>query len=237
MFDIKMAGLFIRIRNRFPYVENQCRDWRVNLEDAEPDFEVEASVDEIRQELANGQFSRGYCESICIYRLIAQKLWLYDAFVFHASVVSVEGQGYAFTAKSGVGKSTHTRYWLEVFGDRACVVNGDKPIVRYIDGKFYAYGTPWRGKENWGSNMSVPLKACSFLMRGSVSKIRPATQDDVIRYLFHQVLMPDDETEMNEFMDLMEHFMQEVPFYVLECTMDPKSAEIAYDGIAKSLIV
>ena len=33
----------------------------------------------------------------------------YDTILFHGSVVAVDDVGYLFTAKSGTGKSTHTR--------------------------------------------------------------------------------------------------------------------------------
>ena len=168
-----MAGVYIRVNNRYPFIENQCKDWIVSQSKKEPDMIVSATEEEMIQERTSESFSKGYCESICIYRNIAKQLYRFDAFVFHASVVSLDEKGYAFTAKSGVGKSTHTRYWLETFGNRAYVVNGDKPIIRYQNGTFYAYGTPWQGKENWGVNAVVPLNACSFLVRGIENKIKP----------------------------------------------------------------
>ena len=40
----------------------------------------------------------------------------YDTVLFHVSVIAVDGHGFLFTAKSGTGKSTHTRLWREYFG-------------------------------------------------------------------------------------------------------------------------
>ncbi len=231
MFDILVAGLYIRVNNRYSFIENQCKDWIVSQSEKKPDIIVEATEEEITQEQTVEGVSKGYCESICLYRNIAKQLPRFDAFVFHASIVSVDGEGYAFTAKSGVGKSTHTRYWLETFGERACVINGDKPIIRHMDGQFYACGTPWQGKENWGVNAAVPLKACSFLLRGTENKIRRINHKEVLLRLFHQVLMPQDEEILSCFLKLMERFLQEIPFYQLECTKDREAALVAYQGM------
>ena len=50
----------------------------------------------------------------------------------------VDDYAYVFSADSGTGKSTHTQLWLEHFGDRAYILNDDKPAIRLIDGKVYA---------------------------------------------------------------------------------------------------
>ena len=52
---------------------------------------------------------------------------LFDAFVMHSSIVEADGKAYCFAAESGIGKSTHTRYWKEALGDRATVINGGLP--------------------------------------------------------------------------------------------------------------
>lgn len=231
MFDILVAEICIRIENRYSFIENQCKEWIVTESNNEVNMIVSVTEEEIIQEQTREEFSKGYCESICIYRNIAKQLHRFNAFVFHASVVSLDGRGYVFAAKSGVGKSTHARYWLETFGERAYVVNGDKPIIRYQNGTFYVYGTPWRGKENWGVNAVVPLNACSFLVRGAENKIDRMSESEVLLRLFHQVLMPQEKEAMSCFLNLMEQFLQKVPFYQLRCTKDRKAAIIAYEGM------
>lgn len=72
-------------------------------------------------------------EETAVYRKIADKMVDYDTFVFHGSVIAVEGQAYLFTAKSGTGKSTHTRLWREMLGDKAVMVNDDKPMLRVTE--------------------------------------------------------------------------------------------------------
>ncbi len=76
------------------------------------------------------------------------KLLDFDGIRLHSSAVVVDGRAYLFSATSGTGKSTHTGLWLELFGDKAYIINDDKPAVRLRDGVWYAYGTPWSGKHD-----------------------------------------------------------------------------------------
>lgn len=87
----------------------------------------------------------------------------YDAAVFHAALISFDGQGVAFAAPSGTGKTTHIKLWQRLYGDRVEIINGDKPLFTLRSGRFFASGMPWCGKENWGCNKTVPLKAICFI--------------------------------------------------------------------------
>ncbi|MCQ2419397.1 MAG: hypothetical protein MJ085_06385, partial [Clostridia bacterium] len=176
MFRIKIAGLCVEIDNKYKRVGKLCKDY---LTEDVPDFRVSATEEDIEKERGQSgiQFTKGYCESICIYREIAKRLPDYHAFLLHAAVIQVDDVCYAFAARSGTGKSTHTGLWLQHFGERARFVNGDKPILRWIDGKLYACGTPWNGKENYGNNVMCPLQALCFLDRGETNSIAPIDSD------------------------------------------------------------
>lgn len=69
-----------------------------------------------------------------LYRKICTRMLDYDAFLFHAAIVSYAGRGFAFAAKSGTGKSTHVAQWMRALGGDVTVVNGDKPILRWRTG-------------------------------------------------------------------------------------------------------
>ena len=161
MITINLAGVRIGIENRYPFIERQSRAFRC---DGDPvDFVVSVTEEEILEEQKQGEFSEGYCESICLYRRICEKIAECGVFLMHASVIEVNGYAYAFSAPSGTGKSTHTALWLKNI-EGARVLNGDKPLMRVNDdGTVTAFGTPWNGKENWGENISAPLRGVCFL--------------------------------------------------------------------------
>ena len=127
MFTVEIAGIPIGIDNRYEAVVRRCRGWETA---AAPLFTVSASEEEMIRE------SGSPCpaaEVMCVYRNIALKMMEYDAFVMHAAVVDVDGQGVAFAAKSGTGKTTRLLLWQQTLGSRVRPVNGDKPILRFTE--------------------------------------------------------------------------------------------------------
>ena len=227
MFVMELAGVRIRVENRYSFIERQCRSYLCSGEDY--DFAVSVTGDEILEEQKHGEFSDGYCESVCMYRHICEKIAAYNVFLLHSSVLEVDGQAYAFAARSGVGKSTHTALWLKnIPGAR--VLNGDKPLYRLEeDGSFTVHGTPWNGKEDWGMNLSAPLAGICFLERGEVNSIRPATEEETLTRLMHQLYLRGARTSVNQRLIMMNAMMARVPFYVLSCTISDEAAHLAYN--------
>lgn len=226
MFSIKIADIPIGIENRYRYVRELCREFET---EEVPAFTVSASEDEILEE-QNGEkhFSKGYCESLRIYRKICCRLARYDAFLMHSAVIAVDGEAYVFAAPSGTGKTTHIRLWLEAFGDRARVINGDKPVFRFMDGVLYACGTPWQGKERLGCNEVCPVQAVCFLEQSAENKIRRLNAEEVNGRIFHQILIPREEEDFVHFWPLLEKLVTTNVFYLLECNRKPEAARMAY---------
>ena len=177
-----------------------------------------------------GDFSDGYLETVCAYRKAANALLDRDVFVMHGSVVAVDAEGYAFLAPSGVGKTTQTRLWQQQFGARLHVINGDKPLIRMEPESFRAYGTPWRGKENLGSNASVPLKAIFFLNRSDTPSAVPAGHEQVVERLFRQLLLPKEPERMIRLLTMADKLVSTLPFYILNCDMTENSVLCAYEA-------
>ena len=208
----KIADFIVELKNKYDYTDRQCQEYRTE-DSLIPDFSVSVTEEEIEKELAVNEISdRGYAESVCIYRNLCFQILSRDAFLLHAAVVEVDGRGYAFLARSGVGKSTHIRLWNELLGDKLTIVNGDKPIVRLIDGKFYAYGTPWCGKDGINKNMKVPLKAICFLRRGEKNTARRLMGLEAISALAGQTFMRfRDKAILDEAIKHLESLVQSIP--------------------------
>ena len=220
MITIKVADIPIGIDNRFRHIEWLAQDY---LTDDEPHFTVSATPEELvrEQSFTEEKFSDGYLESTVIYRKIAERLGDYDAFVFHGAVLSVDGNAYAFTARSGVGKTTHTRLWLDKFGERAYYINGDKPIIRFIDGTPYAFGTPWRGKESYGTNSKAPLVGIAFVERGEENRAECADADTYSTMLLSQMYIPRTGAAAAKVLSMCARLIDSVKLVRLECNMNP----------------
>ncbi len=234
MFFLKIANLTVSIDNRYEYVRRVCQEYMAPPTDA-PDIELVMTDEDILSEPQPEDVTLppAILESTAVYRKIAERLLLYDAFVMHGSVIAVDGKAYIFTAKSGVGKTTHTRLWLEKFGERAHVLNGDKPIIRFINGTPYACGTPWRGKENYGVNEMLELSGIVFFGRGAENKAYPMEKEDAFFALSGQIYRSRDKDVLLKTLALTDRLISSVKLVRAECNMEIEAAEVVYTALTK----
>lgn len=196
------------------------------------DFEREKSAREDTKEgIPIRQFSDAYLETLAVYRKIADHLLSYDTLLFHGSVIAVDGEGYLFTAKSGTGKSTHTRLWREYFGERAVMVNDDKPLLHITDSGVTAYGTPWDGKHRLSTNIVVPLKGICIRTRDTTNHIEPAEPHAAYPMIVQQTNRSLSADGMKQTLSLIDRMLHVVPVYRLGCNMDIEAARLAYEGM------
>ncbi|MBO5909065.1 MAG: hypothetical protein J6Q67_04720 [Clostridia bacterium] len=170
-------------------------------------------------------------ETLALYRKIAERLIDYNIILFHGSCISVDGEAYLFTAKSGTGKSTHTRLWRERFGDRAVMVNDDKPLIEINDGRVTVYGTPWNGKHRLGNNICVPLKAICILDRAAENRIKEVASLSEFPKIISQTYRTDDAAFMKKTLALVDSMLNAVKVYRLGCNMDLSAADVSYNGM------
>ena len=232
MIYIRIADLNICINNKYDYVEKLCRGYIISPCDA--DMAVSVSDKMIAEEISISEIkvSEGYAEAVCVYREICRRLPVdHGAYLFHSAVIEYRGYGFAFSAKSGTGKSTHISLWRKRFGSDVHIINGDKPIMRFIDGKLYAYGTPWCGKEGWQTNAKVAIKSLCFLERAESNSIRRIGADEAVMRIFHQILTPQDMKTVEALFPLLDKTLREIPCYLLGCNISEEAAEVAYNGM------
>ena len=241
-FNMEIAGRIFAVNAMFQSTQTFCGDY---LSNAEPDCTVTIFPEDIvsegtmfektytRQAVTADRLREAYLETIALQRKIAEQLFDADTLLFHGSVVAVDGQAYLFTAKSGTGKSTHTRLWRQVFGDRAVMVNDDKPFLRITEEGITVCGSPWNGKHRLGTNIQVPLKAICFLERGAENSIRQVTPQSLLSILLQQSNRPLQSRLMPKYLELVDKLSAGVALYRMKCIMDPMAAQIAYDAMSK----
>ena len=239
-FCIRLAGQTIGVSALFDETRTFCRDY---LTDALPSLHVEITPADIafereksrREAISEGRapfdYSDMYLETLAVYRKIAAGLLDRDILLFHGSVIAMDGQGYLFTAKSGTGKSTHTRLWQEQFGARAVMINDDKPLLRLDEQGVTAYGTPWDGKHRRSTNAACPLKAICILTRGDENAISPMDKKSALPMLCQQSYRPADPAALQKTLLLVDRLGSSVGLYRLRCNMEPEAAQTAYAGM------
>jgi hypothetical protein len=122
--------------------------------------------------------------------------------------------------------------WLRAFGERAFVLNDDKPALRLEDGVFYAYGTPWSGKTDQNVNTRVPLAGICVLGRGQENVIRPYSGAAAVHDILEQTARSADAEFMVTLLELLDRLVTAVPVWKLECNMDPQAAVVSYSAIS-----
>ncbi len=152
--------------------------------------------------------------------------------VLHSSAIAYHGQGVAFSAPSGTGKSTHTALWQECFGDAVEMLNDDKPAIYFDGDKPIICGTPWSGKTDHNHNRCVPLRAIVFIERGTKNRIERLDTVDSMFYLTGQIARPYyDEALGICLLDFIERILVAVPIYRLTCDISRQAVETAFHAL------
>ena len=240
-FRISVAGKSVIVFCRDRTVFRQCRGFLSHFD--EPDIVIEATDEDIAYERRlTGQEDRGvngiavtssfgYLESLAVHRKIAEEMLAFDTFLMHGAAVA-DGQGaYLFTAKSGTGKTTHVKKWLENVPD-AYVVNGDKPLLEITAAGAFVHGTPWCGKEKLGCNGKAPLRAVILQQRGEDNRAEEITFGQALPTLLQQTYRPNDPEKMKKTLSLLAELGKRVRFYRFTCNnMKPDAFRTAYDAL------
>ena len=242
-FNIALAGVVIRIEPMYDHIREYCLEYITDMQESftvgtdlsDIEYERERSAAEDKKEgISTRQFSGSYLETLAVYRKIADKMLDYDTILFHGSAVAVDGVGYLFTAKSGTGKSTHTRLWRDMLGERAVMINDDKPLIRVSGSGIIVYGTPWDGKHRLSTNIGVPLKAVCILERAEENRIVPITKKDAYNMLMQQVYKSSDPQKLIKTLQLIDRLAENVKLYRLGCNINPQAAEISYKKMSEN---
>lgn len=163
-----------------------------------------------------------------------RKLVEFGGFYLHSSAVVLNGKAYLFSGPCRAGKSTHTRLWQTTFGPGARVINDDKPAIRYINGRWIVYGTPWCGKDGINENASAPLAGVCFLKKSAENKIRRLTSLEAMQKILSQTIYKfDEEEKLDNLLTLMNRFLTDIPIYELENRPEPAAARLSFDTMRR----
>ena len=240
VFVMEIAGVVFSVQSMFLSTREYCRPY---LTDKQPVFSVEVCPEDLLFEqkmldleadeegLKRRKFTDPFLERTAIQRKVADYLLSHDTLMVHGSTVAVDGKAYLFTGPCRTGKSTHTRLWRELFGQRAVMVNDDKPFLRITQSGVMAYGSPWSGKHGLANNICVPLQGICLLQRGSENKIWPIEAENASNTLYHQSHMSADATKMEMAQTLVDILAEKVPLWEMRCNKELDAAKVSYDAM------
>lgn len=239
-FTIQIAGMCIGAACMFGSTKEYFRAY---LTDAPPEAEITVSDADLPMEqgvlneeadaqgLRRRVFPSPFLERSYLMRRTAQLLLRRDTLMLHGSTVAVDGHGYLFTADCGVGKSTHTRLWREVFGPNATMVNDDRAFLKKEGEQILACGSPWTGKHGIGSDIAVPLAGICILNRGTENRIEPICVEEAFPFLEKQVFLPFPEDAAQVERVVMQ-LIPQISLWTMRCTKSPEAAVMAYNAMS-----
>ena len=158
----------------------------------------------------------------------------FGGLMLHASAVALEGRAYLFSGPCGRGKSTHTWLWQSVFGERAQVFNDDKPALRRLDGRWYAYGTPWCGKDGINLNQKWPLGGICFLEKAEENRIRRLSAAEALPLMLAQTTYRLQPQSMDLLLASLDKLLREVPVFLLENRPEEAAARLSYETMRRA---
>ncbi len=228
----KIADLIVEIPEVGDLVP-RCQEYLCQPADETVGADITIRTDKFRPEIWT-DFSENayfYMESGAHFHA---NLWSHHGFVLHASAVALDGKAYLFSAPCGTGKSTHTRLWQATFGPEVLVFNDDKPALRLIDGRWYAYGTPWCGKDGININMKTPLAGICFLKQAPENRIIQLSQSQAIQKILWQSAHRFNRLErMDQFLASVDSLVRSVPVFELENRPEPDAARLSYETMRR----
>lgn len=246
-FGVRVAGMPFLIRTGHEKTKTFFRDFSSEPDSGEKATLLEASIDELA--MAEKKYIDTLKQeglpvpdriSICLPELtvIHEKMTLAlldrNIFLLHGSALCMDGRAYIFTAPSGTGKSTHTRLWREVYGDRVQMINDDKPFIRFdaLRHAFLVCGSPWKGKHGLGTDMEAPLRGLCILHRAAENRIRRLAPEEAMPELIQQIYWPAERDHVIKTLSFASDLLKYIPVYDLLCNMDPGAARLSYRVLA-----
>lgn len=222
-----IAGLVVRM-DSFGRTEIQAEPYR--CEAAPADIEIRSDWERLKKEQPH--LSAEDCEYLSTGSSFYRQLLEHDGLLLHASAVVMDGWAYLFSAPCGTGKSTHTGLWLREFGDRAYILNDDKPALRREDGAWYAYGTPWSGKYDVSANVRVPVAGICFLHRAQENSIQPFGGPGAVFALLEQTARPPEAVLRERLLELADGLLTQVPVWQMGCNLEQTAARVSYEAMS-----
>lgn len=156
-----------------------------------------------------------------VFLYLAQKRGM---FAIHSASIVYNGKLWLFSGRSGMGKSTHTSLWNELYGTP--IANGDLNLLTISDGTALVHGIPWCGTSKICDTNSYPLGGIVLLSRDSEEVIETLSENDKVLLVTQRFISPSwTDEQLAKNLAFSEKLTKLVPVCRLKCTNKPSAAE------------
>lgn len=234
MQTYRIADLDVNYAPQYPMLFSRSEKYKIPYDPEALQLEIPQDwVDDVREN--NPHLDDGTIEYMLTGSAYYRALLPLGGMMLHASAVVVDDAAYLFSAPSGTGKSTHTSLWLQKFGDRAYILNDDKPALRVYDDGVFAFGTPFSGKFDISVNKRIPLRGIAFIERSESNSITRKTEKEALYALLNQTIRPQEVEQYVDLLRVIRRILTQIPIYTLCCNMLPDAADVAYQAMKEGM--
>ncbi len=226
-FNVCIAGVNIGIRTKNLEIYQYLSDF---VTEKESDEKIEVFEEElVKIHDSYPDFSRIMCEKAALKYKIDKLLANYNTFSIHASSLGFRGEGYVFTALSGVGKSTFSRSWCNCFKDEVVMINDDRPYLKVTEDRVYAYSYPQSGEYGIYNNVSFPVRVIGKIIRDKENYVKELSRDAFFPFIVQQSFTMDDINTTKTILSLIKKCIKNVTLLEIHCNENVDSAkDISY---------
>lgn len=190
----------------------------------------------------DGSYVRIYCKSMhtgetsdnlfhairLFFLYLAQRKGM---FALHSASILYREKAWLFSGHSGMGKSTHTALWHELF--HTPYLNGDLNLIGIRDGNLYVYGIPWCGTSGIYTTRQYPLGGIVLLGRHPDQDVLEelSPQEKILRVMQRMISPAWTAELLDQNLSFATDIASQVPVIHLSCTMHPSAARTAREEI------
>ena len=108
------------------------------------------------------------------------------------------------------------------------------PALRRLDGRWYAYGTPWCGKDGINLNQKWPLGGICFLEKSQENRIRRLPAAEALPLILAQTTYRLQPHSMELLLASLDSLLREIPVFLLENRPEEAAARLSFETMRRA---
>ncbi|MCD8384808.1 MAG: hypothetical protein LUC39_07640 [Clostridiales bacterium] len=147
-----------------------------------------------------------------------------DSLILHCAYVRYRDGAILFSAPSETGKTTQANLWEQHRGSRT--VNGDRALLRRMDGVWTAEGWPVCGTSAVCHNERTPIHAVVMLRQARENVVRRLRPSEAFLQLYAQITVNGwSRDSVEKSTELLSGLITDIPVYELGCTVSEEAVD------------
>ena len=141
-----------------------------------------------------------------------------NSMILHCAYIKYRGKAILFSAPSETGKTTQANLWEQYRGSET--INGDRALLRKIDGHWTACGWPVCGTSEICHSEDIPLHAVVMLRQGKENHVERLSPVKAFTQLYSQITVNQWNRDfVQRTAELIEDLVVHVPVWQLTCNI------------------